>query len=366
MFKRIGLLLTILFSFTLVLPGPAVRAAKLTGNQVKQQQQLQHFVKQRLVAKKGIYTNYLETDQRADTASGHEMLSESAGLYLQHLALTGKKKKFRRFYRQTKKTFYAHHQFSYRYDPKTKKRSPVNASVDDLRIINSLLLYNQKFHSKRYKKTANALYRGLKRNSLVDGCLYDYADGKTGQHAKTITLCYLDLETLQHFARGRKGNRQFKQQLRLVKKGYLGAQVPLYKTRFSYAKKRYVANKKLNVVESLLTMLHLAQVKQLPAASENWVQQQVSAGKLYNRYDQNGQALTTDQSAGGYALAAMIGKTTGNAKLYRSALQHVATFQVTSKSSPLFGGLGDAATKQAYSFDNLTALVAYDLAQSSY
>lgn len=365
MFKRIGLLLTILFSFTLIMPGSPASAAKLTTQQVKQQQQLQRFVKQRLVAKKGIYTNYLETNQRADTASGHEMLSESAGLYLQHLALTGKKKQFRRFYRQTEKTFYAHHQFSYRYDPKTKKRASVNASVDDLRIMNSLWLYDRQFHSKRYKKTTNALYRGFKRHSLVNGRLYDYADGKTGKHAQTITLCYLDLKTLQHFERGRKGRRQLNQQLKLVKNGYLGAQVPLYKTRFNYVKNRYVASKELNVVESLLTMLHLAQVKELPAASENWVQQQVSAGKLYNRYDQNGKALTKDQSAGGYALAAMIGKATGNTKLYRSALQHVATFQVTTKASPLFGGLGDAATKQAYSFDNLTALVAYDLAQSA-
>mgnify|MGYP003361950846 CR=1 FL=1 len=354
-------LTVILASFIAV---PQVHAAvKLSTTQTVQQQHLQEFVTQRLLTKQGIYTNYLDTKQRTTTASGHEMLSESAGYYLQHLVLTGQKKAFRTFYQQTVTTFYSHDQFSYRYDPRTKKRSTVNASVDDLRILNSLLAYDQTFKTTHYQKTATSLYRDLQQHSLIKGRLYDYADGQTGKHAPTITLCYLNLKTLRHFeGKTAKGRQQWQRQLKLVKRGYLGSVAPLYKTRYNYQRKVYTNSKELNIVESLLTMLHLAEVDQLPTASQQWLQQQVAAGKLYNRYDQKGKALTSDQSAGGYALAAMIGQTTGNAKLYQAAIQHVATFQITTQSSPLYGGLGDAATKQAYSFDNLTALVAYDLA----
>lgn len=359
--KWIGLVV-LLFGL-LALPQNALGAVRLTTEQATQRKQLQTFVQQQLLTKQGIYTNYLDTSKRGATASGHEMLSESAGYYLQHLVLTQKKQAFRSFYQQTVKTFYANRQFSYRYDPRTQKRAAVNASVDDLRLIGNLLSYDQTFKTQHYQKTAAKLYRDLREHSLINGRLYDFADGKTGKHAQTITLCYLDLKTLRHFENNTaRGRQQWRQQLKLIKNGSLGSVAPLYKTRYNYQRKVYTNSEELNIVESLLTMQHLAEVDQLPQASQRWLQKQVTAGKLYNRYDQQGNALTKDQSAGGYALAAAIGKTTGNAKLYQAAMQHVASFQVTTQSSPLYGGLGDATTQQAYSFDNLTALVAYDLA----
>lgn len=65
------------------------------------------------------------------------MLSESSGLYLRNLAFDTQGR-FDNFYKQTKDTFYDGVQFSYRIDEQGNKYN-VNASIDDLRIIRSLI-----------------------------------------------------------------------------------------------------------------------------------------------------------------------------------------------------------------------------------
>lgn len=56
------------------------------------EQALNQFIQTKMTSEYGIVTNYIDTDQVAETATGHEILSESAGLMLRYLALTGQKK----------------------------------------------------------------------------------------------------------------------------------------------------------------------------------------------------------------------------------------------------------------------------------
>ena len=82
-----------------------------------------------------VLTNYLPDAERKDVATGHELLSESSGLYLRNLAFdTGRFDNFT----SRRKTFYDGVQFSYRIDEQGNKYN-VNASIDDLRIIRSLI-----------------------------------------------------------------------------------------------------------------------------------------------------------------------------------------------------------------------------------
>ncbi|MNI94960.1 hypothetical protein D3C73_1531470 [compost metagenome] len=55
----------------------------------------------------------------------------------------------------------------------------------------------------------------------------------------------------------------------------------------------------------------------------------------------------------------MIGAEIGDNELYQSGMERMNEFRVSDPASPLYGGFGDPNTGQAYSFDNLMALLAY-------
>ncbi|WP_341779457.1 glycosyl hydrolase family 8 [Levilactobacillus sp. HBUAS70063] len=320
------------------------------------QQKLAEFIQNKMVTKQGIYTNYVDTKTRQNgAATGHELLSESAGMWLQYLALNHQYAAFRDFYRATVKTFGDSGQFSYRYDPRSKKRFAVNATLDDLRIIRALNLYDAQTHTRHYRQAAANHFAALKVGALKEGKLYDYYDPQTKQTAKTSSLAYFDFKTLKYYEQGtRAGRKAYNEQLKVVHGGYLGNVFPLYATSFSWGNLTYSA-KNLNTSEALEVLLHLAEIGQLKATSRTWLAQQVKAKKLYNGYSTAGSVTNSGQSTANYALAAMIFAAAKDQANYRVAMRLVWEGQVTGRS-PIQGGIGDAKSLQSYSYSNLTAL----------
>lgn len=304
----------------------------------------------------GIYTNYVDTKTRqSGAATGHELLSESAGMWLQYLATSRQYAAFHKFYRQTVKTFGDGGQFSYRYDPRSRKKFAVNATLDDLRIIRALNLYDAQTKTTRYRQTAADHFATLKAGALKNGKLYDYYDPRTRRTAKTSSLAYFDFKTLKYYEQGsRAGRKAYAEQLKVVHGGYLGNVFPLYAASFSWGDLTYSA-KDLNTSEALEVLLHLAEVGQLKATSRTWLAQQVKEKKLYNSYSTAGSVTNSGQSTANYALAAMIFATVNDQTNYRIAMRLVWRGQVTSRS-PIQGGIGDAKTLQSYSYSDLTAL----------
>lgn len=322
----------------------------------QKQQKLASFIREKMLTKQGIYTNYVDTKNRqVGAATGHELLSESAGMWLQYLAETHQYSAFRQFYKETVATFGDNGQFSYRYDPRSKKRFAVNATLDDLRIIRALNLYDSEKKTTQYRQAAANHFEALKVGSLKDGKLHDYYDPQTRQTAKTTSLAYFDFKTLKYYERETKAGRHaYDEQLKVVHGGYLGNVFPLYAASFSWGDLTYAA-KDLNTSEALEVLLHLAEIGQLKATSRTWLAQQVKNRKLYNGYSTAGSVTNSGQSAANYALAAMVFATANDQKNYRMAMRLVWDGQVNEKSS-IQGGIGDAKTHQSYSYSNLTAL----------
>ena len=55
------------------------------GNYSEQQKKLVKFLNNKMLTNQGIYTNYSQQSYMASEARGHELLSESSGLWLQYL-----------------------------------------------------------------------------------------------------------------------------------------------------------------------------------------------------------------------------------------------------------------------------------------
>ncbi len=328
------------------------------GNYSAKNKLLDNFVSKKMLTKQGIYTNYHQTNTTKNVATGHELLSESSGLWLEYLVYTHQYKKYRAFYKETKKTFDQGDQFSYRYDASKKKQSNVNATLDDLRIIRSLQMYAQATKNSKYQKEAATRFAKLKSGSIPNGKLVDFYDTKSKKSSTNSSLAYYDLKTLKYFeSTSAKEKKYYKSQLKLVQKGYLGDAFPLYASSYSWSSGSY-SSKDLNTSEALETILHLSEVGKVKQVTLNWLEQQVKHHKLYNTYSINGTVVDKDQSTGSYALAAMIFANAKDKKMYRYTMKVMWKSQVTDKSSPIYGALGIKHLKQAYSFNNLYGLVA--------
>ncbi|WP_159881439.1 hypothetical protein [Paenibacillus puerhi] len=325
----------------------------------KRREALYAFIENRLTGPSGIHTNLKDTPQTAEAASGHEVLSESAGILMRYYAITGQRQKFDEEWARAKRIFDLPSGFSYRYSPLLTKSYPINAAVDDLRMIRSLHEAAQAFRDPAYANEAKTYGQRFYEHNVKDGFLYDFYDDTYRMTNDFITLCYIDLKTLELLPLSGKSKGAFTaRMLGISKGGYISDDFPFYETRYDYKKAGY-SSENINTVESLLTILALTEVRQHEPSSIRFVKEQVKAGTLYGQYAKNGKPTTDIRSTAIYAIAAMIGAELGDKALYEDSVRRMNEFQILDPGSELNGGFGDTATGQAYSFDNLMALLAY-------
>lgn len=317
------------------------------------------FIRDKLSHSDGVYTNYLDTDQSDQNATGHEILSESTGLLMRYYVRTGQKSEFDQVWAFARQTFDLQSGFSYRYSPKLDKRYMLNAAVDDLRIIRALHEAAVKFQEAGYHEQANAYGERFLTYNVKDGYMYDFYDEQYRTTNAFITLCYIDIATLRQItAFSDAHNALLIRMNSIVANGYISDQFPFYETRFDYASKSYQSDQ-IRTVESLITILSLAEMKQQKPASVSFIKEHVKQGTLYGQYTKEGKAANQVQSTAIYALAAMIGAELGDQELYEASIARMNQFQIQDSASPFYGGFGDVKTEMAYSFDNLMALLAY-------
>lgn len=328
-------------------------------NQSHNEKRLKNFIQNKMVKTNGIYTNYRNSQAQENVATGHEMLSESSGLWLEYLARTHQNKAFVTFYQRTKKSFDLGRQFSYRIS-QTGKKSKVNATLDDLRIIRALQTYAQNTGSRKYRYEAAKRFAMLQTTSIEKGRILNFYDVSSKKGSSEGSLSYFDLLTLRYFESTSNANKKYYQkQVKVLQKGYLSDIFPLYHASYNWKTKTY-SNQDLNTSEALVTLLHLAEVHQIKKTSLDWLKMQVENRHIYNKYSVNGVVLDRNQSAANYALTAMIFATQNDTAHYQKAMRLVWQSQVKEKNSEIYGAIGDAKTNDAYSFNNLLALIATD------
>lgn len=322
-------------------------------------QELYTFINTKLTGRYGVYTNLLDTTQSAEAATGHEVLSESASLMMLSAVRNGEEQLFARQWALSKQTFGMEGGFSYRYSPKLQKQYTVNAAVDDLRMIGALYEAGEVFDNQEYKDEAEKYSEIFYTNNVIDGYMYDMFDIYFKNNNGFVTLCYINLSILRNLSIDSESKGILLHNMsEILEDGYLSDQFPFYATRFDYKTGTYSSDP-INTVESLLSILNLAETGQQRPESIRFIKQQVAAGTLYGQYTHEGKPANEVRSTAIYALTAMIGAETGDSGLYEASMERMNEFRITDPSSPLYGGFGDPNTGQAYSFDNLMALLAY-------
>ncbi|WP_310830695.1 glycosyl hydrolase family 8 [Paenibacillus pedocola] len=342
-----------------VSPSSSAGPGQPSEEHVKEKQELYTFINTKLTGPFGVYTNLLDTDQSAEAATGHEVLSESASLMMLSAVRNGDAQLFARQWALGKQTFGMEGGFSYRYSPKQQKQYAVNAAVDDLRMIGALFAAGEVFGNQQYTEEAEQYSRRFYSSNVKDGNMYDLYDNLYQQNNGFITLCYINLSVLRKLSIDSESlDILLDNMSRILEQGYLSDSFPFYETRFDYKSGAY-GSEHINTVESLLSILNLAEVGRQRPESIRFIKQQVEAGTLYGQYTREGKPANDIRSTAIYALAAMIGAEAGDDALYEAGIERMNEFRITDPASPLYGGFGDPNTGQAYSFDNLMALLAY-------
>lgn len=319
------------------------------------------FLQQKMAAGGGVRTNYLDQVYCADYATGDQVLSESQGLYMLYTAHKKDEAAFKQALSFTRQHLDNTFLFSYRYDPSGEHVYNMNAALDDLRIISALLTAGESFENKEYTAQAKTLAERFYNTNIKNGYLYSIYDSDYKVTNDSVTLCYIDCKTLNQLA-GLDGSykKVAENMTEILNNGMISEKFPMFYNEYSYKNSSYNAAQDINMVQSMLSALHLAQVGECPGETVAYIKSKVEAGELYGQYDASGAPQNNVQSTALYAIAALIGKAESEEMLYNESIKQMEKFRVTDKSSEVYGAYADSTTNSAYSFDNLMALLAFE------
>ena len=323
-----------------------------------------HFIINNMSSKNsGIYTNFLYTKNIGELSTGHEILSESEGLIMLYWIKVNNKQEFDKHFALLKKEFLFDKKIlMWRIKGSYNNITISSSSIDNLRILKALMYAYNKWQDANYYKFFISINSGLLKNNLYKGMLTNFYNSDNKSIDYNINLSYIDLYTMQ-FA-GDSGENKWEavrlKGLDTIKGGYISDVLPLYKKSYNMKYDEYDEAPTINLIDSLLVVLHLSEIGKERIRTIRWLKDQLKTGALYSEYNlKNGKPKTKQQSTAVYALAARIGKIIDDESLYNSSIEKMITLQVVDKQSKIYGSFGNTVTLQVFSFDNLEALLAF-------
>lgn len=307
----------------------------------------------------GIHTS--NVPEGAQSPTGDDVLSESQGLMMLYAARKGDMALFDSAwtYVQAHLTTGGLAQW---YASNEGKPTAVNATLDDLRIYHAL------HETGNHTNEAAAYAKALLQYAVQDKKLVDFYDFQSRKSAGTLTLCYADFATLQLLA-GQDASWQpvLDNALAVVTNGMISESFPLYHAKYDYAQGTYHSDT-LHMAEALLTLLNLAEVDLLPPESYAWLRARLlEDGHLYAYYRPDGSVASDGlyESSAVYAVAAQIALQQNDLPLARAALTKLEALRIRDAKNPLDGALGEANGTGIHSFDQLKALLAYQMMETA-
>lgn len=312
---------------------------------------------------KGIYTNFLDSKELKDYATGHEILSESEGLIMLYYVKNNNKKQFDIHLKFIKeKMMLENGLMKWRVRENNPTLTTSTASIDDLRIVRGLIHGYDKWGDKEYIKQTKKISKSLLRYNVKNNFLNDYYDSRYNSRSQRSTLSYIDLFTIRLLSRlDSKWNKVYEQGLKTIEKGYISDEFPHYNKTYNILKKNIEKSNTINSIDSLLVVMHLSEIGKAKKESIRWIREQIyNNNAIFSKYScENGKPLSNMESTAIYAITARIAKNINDKVLYEKAMKRMLSLQIKSDKSIIQGAFGDINSQEVYSFDNLQALLAF-------
>jgi len=291
---------------------------------------------------------------------------ESMGQAMEYAALIGNGELFD-YYAKVTDTYFKDltGYYYWQIDVATKHGETSSALVDDLRLVKAYFIAHENKLGKYDQQIKEISDRIFEFDINDGGYPCDYYDGGTKQKATTVSLFYLDVETLGKLSGFNNkwiipyGNaRDILVNMPENKYGF-------YPISFKTNSKRYVWGSSINMVENLYTAIDAYNAGKNTQALITFLKREVRKGKIYNLYNLDGAPADQNESTAVYALAARLlalnNEEEAAAWCYRRTLQ----FQIGDKRS-LNGGFGEEDSGLVYAFDQLEALLMLRMVPAKY
>ncbi|TDQ36446.1 hypothetical protein [Aureibacillus halotolerans] len=243
----------------------------------------------------GLLRTYGKADQEV-------LLSESIGLYMEYLVLSGEEQAFAAEVDSLRAHFLVRVNGQTYIQWNLQEGTATGALVDELRIIKSLEKAATAFQNDTYAQLANELYAAVKQSYTKDGLLVDFYDWSLELPASTLHLSYMDAAFLQKLGRSMEDYTTWLQRSAQEAAPFF-AEV-LHKGEQATLD---VADEDIvHMVDQLLIAkqyLHMHQAP--PKAFDTWFRTTWQEhGQLYGRYDRTtGEPAVSYESSAVYALA---------------------------------------------------------------
>ncbi len=312
----------------------------------------------------GVYTNLKPVQQTKNNPNvGHAVLSESVGLVLEYAVDAYDQPLFEREKNLLKNKFIIKGSVLQWVIPMSTK-TPINSSVDDLRIIGALMTGANQFNEPTTQQLALQLAENLYSTNALGGFLADDNSEKAASSGVTVTLPYANVQTLAMLCKSLpEYDRIYQNEKKLLMESLL--------SRGFYAYQYFPQEHMFRQTSDGLPMLDTSLAEQLvtaidaeqaglstkPFTSHLEELMNQNAVKIFTRIDQTGMFASKDESPAVYALATRYFFAVGESKY--AEICHKRLLALQSRSGKYAGGFVDLQTLQAFSFDQLQALITY-------
>lgn len=272
------------------------------------QETVTRTVKQQYKNKEGFIASY--GDGERDTSP---ILLESLGQYMEYLLIVGDSQEFEEQFLLLQSHFTVDTDEGTFLMWQLEEDVTANASVDDYRIIRTLLRGGEQFHNSSYISFANQIWNTMNKTQTVNGLIVDFYDWSSQQRTSEIHLSYIDYEVLEKMQPS-KLNR-YKQILLEGLNDNLFFNEIYKPENNSY---QTANTDTVNMIDQFLIAIQYAEsTHEKPKSFHDWVHTQMqNDGILYGSYNRNtGKPAVAYESSAVYALGVIYSLTVDEQKM---------------------------------------------------
>lgn len=321
----------------------------------------QSFVMTNLVTKDGGVLSYKVTNKQKE--SGNTILARNQGLYMTYLVSQEHPVEFRESLEFVMDNLVnSEGLVVWALHTETGEVTRTTDTLANFRMIKALLLAYEKWEDVTYRNIALELEKALYTYMCKGEELLPYYPIENIDENYNLPLYYLDFNTIGALSKYRQEwLHVYDKGKEIISNGYLGKQFPFYESAYDYQAEDYVEDDKIDLLESLITVLNLTQIDAYEKDSITWLKNTLKQGEIYTEYNKyTGIATTTTEDASIYAVTAQIGKSIGDLELYILSIEHLLKFQIQKHvNQNLIGAIKNSDTQGIEAEENLWGLLAF-------
>jgi len=317
------------------------------------------FIEDMISPEGGVYTNYKEVEISVEDTitKGHYILSESQGLLMEYALTIDDKELFLKTWEFTKK-YMANEDgsFVWRVTPEYEKPNAITSTIDDLQIILQLIRAEEQWNelNGEFQEEIETFVTNFD-NYTYWGYLINGYDSESKEQMIELDSSYIYLSALKKLYKYSKSEdieKIYSSGKNLLDGMYIDHNFPFTHKRFYIETQMIEHREEINMIEALLSALHLSQNGNLNQKTKKWLDKNIDQG-IFGYYNLDGEAVSDVESTAIYGIVAQIAYYENDQELYDKAIEKGTKLLQDVIKNP--------EEEEILSYDNLQLLIAYGL-----